>query len=97
MKNKLHKYISKNMIIQRRFAKKCDDILKNEFGETFEFCGATLHRLMHGVTLPKLTQALAIELVTDGEVSVYDWVTCQNSHIDRINGNNHNIEEKREC
>jgi hypothetical protein len=76
MTTKLHTYLFDNMIVHYLFARKCDKIMKERFGEKFDFCATTLNRILHGKCLPKLVQALSIEIATDGEVSLYDWVTA---------------------
>lgn len=58
---KLKKYLIDNMIIQKHF---CDRVGINP---------ATLHSILNDSLQPKLKVAIAIEKITKGEVSVYDW------------------------
>ncbi len=59
---KLEKYLEENGIIKKWFAEKTG-ITAN-----------TLANILANKYLPNLKTAISIEMITDGEVSVYDWI-----------------------
>ena len=49
-------------------------ISQSDFAKTCEVCQATVHKWIYGYSLPSGKRMMQIHQITEGEVSVHDWI-----------------------